>query len=74
MEDVKKEMTTMREALKGKASAIIDKLIQRTYHPFTSEVMTRHLPNKFKLLQTKMFNSSKDPLDHLEAYKTHMNL
>lgn len=74
MEDVKREMTTMKEILKGKARATVDELIQRTDHLFTLEVMARTLLNKFKLPQMEMFNGGKDPLDHLEAYKMHMNL
>lgn len=40
MEDVKKEIATIREALKGKTPVTIDELIQRTDHSSTSEVMT----------------------------------
>lgn len=74
MKEVRKEMTTMREALKRKAPTTIDELIQRTDYPFTPKVMARPLPNKFKPLLMEMFDGSRDPLDHLEAYKTHMNL
>lgn len=59
------------DALKGKAPATIDELIQRTDHPFTPEVMARPLSDKFKLPQMEMFDNSRDPLDQLEAYKTH---
>lgn len=34
MEDVRREMVTMKEALKGKALATIDELIQRMNHLF----------------------------------------
>lgn len=74
MEDVRREMTTIKEALKGKALATFDELIQRMDHPFTLEVMAQPLPNKFKTPQMEMFNGNKDPLDHLEEYKTQMNL
>lgn len=74
MEDVRKKMATMREALKGRTPATVNELIQRTDHPFTPEVMARTLPDKFKPPQMEMFNGGKDPLDHLKTYKTHMNL
>lgn len=74
MEDVRNKMATMKEALKGKALTTIDKLIQRTNHPFTLEVMARPLPDKFKPPQMEMFDGAKDPLEHLEVYKMHMNL
>lgn len=67
-------MATMKNALKGKAPTTIDELIQRTNHPFTPKVMARPLPDKFKSPQMETFDGGKDPLDHLEAYKTHMNL
>lgn len=57
MEDVRKEMATMKETLKGKAPTTVDELIQRMDHPFTSEVMARPLPEKFKPLQMEMFDS-----------------
>lgn len=74
MKDVRREMATMKESLQEKAPTTIDELIQRTNHPFTPKVMARPLPEKFKPPQMEMFDGGKDPLDHLEAYKTHMNL
>lgn len=74
IEDVRKEMATMRKALKGKALATVNELIKRMDHPFTPEVITRPLPDKFKPLQMEMVDGGRDPLDHLEAYKTHLNL
>lgn len=49
MEDVRREMATIKEAIKGKAPTTIDELIQRMDYPFTLEVMARPLPDKFKL-------------------------
>lgn len=74
MEDVRKEIASMRQALKGKALNTFDELIQRVDHPFTVGVMAWLLLNKFKPPQMEMFDGSKDPLDHLEAYKTYMSL
>lgn len=74
MKDVRSEMTTIKEADKGKVPAMVDELIQRMNHPFTLEVMAQPLPNKFKPPQMEMFDNTWDPLNHLEAYKTHMNL
>lgn len=74
MENVRREMKTIKEAIKGKALTTVDELIERTDHPFTLVVMARLLPDKFKPPQIEMFDGGRDPLDHLEAYKTHMNL
>lgn len=73
MEDVRKEMATMREALKGKAPATVNELIQKM-DPFTIKVMARPLLDKFKPPQMEVFDSGKDPLDHLESYKTYMSI
>lgn len=67
MEDVRREMVTMKEAIKGKAPVMVDDLIQRMDHPFTLEVMAWLLPTKFKLPQMKMFDGTWDPINHLEA-------
>lgn len=61
MKDVRKEMASMRETLKGKAPVTINELIQRADHPFTVEEMTRPLLDKFKPPQLEMFNRGKDP-------------
>lgn len=61
MEDVRREMATMKEAIKGKSLATVYKLIQRTDHSFTPEVMTRPLPNKFKPPKMEMFDGGRDP-------------
>lgn len=74
MEDIRRALATMKEDLKGKAPTTVNKLILRIDHPFTPEVMAQPLPDKFKLPQMEMFDGGKDPLDHLEAYKTRMNL
>lgn len=74
MKDVRREMVTIKKAIKGKALATIEELIQRIDHPFTLEVMAQPLLDKFKQPQMEMFEGGKDPLDHLEAYKSYMNL
>ena len=38
--------------------------------PFTTEVLNCPLPPKFYLPQFKSYSGSKDPLDHIESYKT----
>ena len=42
--------------------------------PFTTEVLNRPLPQKFRLPQLKSFDGSRDPLDHIESFKTLMLL
>ena len=38
--------------------------------PFTNEVLNHPLPPKFRLSQLESYDGSKDPLDHIESFKT----
>ena len=38
--------------------------------PFTTEVLNSPLPPKFRLPQLESYDGSKDPLDHIESFKT----
>ena len=42
--------------------------------PFTNEVLNRPFPPKFCLPQFESYDSSKDPLDHIESFKMLMLL
>ena len=42
--------------------------------PFTTEVLNRPLPPKFHLPQLESYDGSRDPLDHIESFKTLMLL
>ena len=41
---------------------------------FTSKIMEEHVPPRFKMRQTKLYDGSANPLDHLEAFKALMLL
>ena len=45
-------------------------MIRRTDSPFIIEVLNRPLPPKFHLPQLESYDGSKDPLDHIESFKT----
>jgi len=47
-------------------SLVVDRLLSRTYSPFTSQVANYRLPEKFKVPQIMSYAGDKDPLDHLE--------
>ncbi|XP_050290547.1 uncharacterized protein LOC126728827 [Quercus robur] len=42
--------------------------------PFTVSVNSFPLPSKFRMLQIESYDGAKDPLDHLESFKTLMHL
>ena len=52
----------------------MDALVQKTESPFTAEVLHFPLLTKFKMLSIEAFDGTKDPVDHLNTYKTQMEL
>ena len=74
MQMMKKRMDFMMNALKGQVLNDLDELVHRTDLPFTASVTSFPLLVKFRILQIETYDRSKDPLDHLESFKTPMHL
>ena len=68
------QMEVMMNALKGWVSSDLDDLVNRTDSPFTAAVNFFPLPHKFCMLHIDSYDGVKDPLDHLETFKTLMYL
>uniref|UniRef100_A0A2N9FAL0 Retrotransposon gag domain-containing protein n=1 Tax=Fagus sylvatica TaxID=28930 RepID=A0A2N9FAL0_FAGSY len=68
--EVKVQMGEIRDAVKGKDTKNLDCLVHKTDSPFTGDVVSYPLPYKFCMPQLESFDGSKDPLDHLESFKT----
>jgi hypothetical protein len=68
------QMGEMKDEFKGRAIQNIDDLVQGTDSPFTKTVISFPLPSKFRMPSLEIFDGSKDPLDHLESFKTVMCL
>ena len=60
--------------MKAQAPETVDHLVGRTDTPFKSHVVNYPLPRKFKMPSMETFDGRKDPLDHLETYKSRMQL
>ena len=71
---MKEQMEVMMKALKGCVSSDLDDLINRTNSSSTIPVNSCPLPQKFRMPQIESYNGVKDPLDHLETFKTLMHL
>ena len=71
---MRKEMDELKSAMMDKGGENLDGMIQRMDSPFTTEVLNRPLPPKFHLPQLESYDGSKDPLDHIESFKTLMLL
>ena len=55
-------------------SSDLDDLVNRTDSPFIASVNSFPLPHKFRMPQIDSYDGVKDPLDHLETFKTLMQL
>ena len=71
---MRKEIDKMKNALKGKSSRNLDGMIKRTDSPFTSEVLECLFPSKSRLPQLETYDRNTDLLEHIESFKTLMNL
>ena len=74
MQAMKEQMEVMMNALKGRVSSDLDNLVNKTDSPLTIPVNSCPLPQKFRMPQIESYNGVKDPLDHLETFKTWMHL
>ena len=70
MKMMKEMMDFMMNTLKGRMSNDLDKLVHRTDLPFIARVTLCPLPVKFCMPQIEAYDRLKDPLDHLESFKT----
>ena len=71
---MKERMDFMMNAFRRWVSSDLDDLVHRTNSPFITSVNSFPLPPKFCMPQVESNNGSKDPLNHLESFKTLMHL
>ena len=71
---MKEWMDLMMNAFRGPVSNDLDELVHRTDSPFTTSVNSFPLSQKFCMLQTESYDRAKDPINHLESFKTLMHL
>ena len=64
----------MKEVVKGRALISMDALVQQPKSLFTAGVVHFPLPAKFRIPQIEPLDGTKDPVDHLNTYKTQMKL
>ena len=74
LRNMRREMDELKNAVKDKAVENLDGMIQRMNSLFMTEVLNRPIPPKFRLPQLDSFDSSRNPLDHIESFKTLMLL
>ena len=74
LREMRKEMEELRNTIKGKMDQSLDRIVRKTDSPFTLAVQECPMPSKFRLPQLEPFDGLKDPLDHLNAFKTTQGL
>ena len=74
MQAMKEQMEVMMNALKGWVSSDLDDLVNWIDSSFTASVNSFPLLHKFCMPQIDSYDGIKDPLDHLETFKTLMHL
>ena len=74
MQAMKEQMEVMMNTLKGRVSSDLDNLVNRTDSSFTIPVNSCPLPQKFRMPQIESYDEVKNPLNHLETFKTLMHL
>jgi len=74
MKNMRKELDEVKNAMKGKTVINLDGMIKWIDSPFTASVLECPLPPKFRLPQLEVYDGTKDPLDHIGAFKTILNL
>ena len=70
LHNMRKEMVELRSAMKDKGGENLDRMIRTIDSPFTTEMLNHPLLPKFRLPQLESYDGSKDPLDHIESFKT----
>ena len=71
---LQQELSCVKEVVRGRAPDTMDTLVQQIESPFTVEVLHFPLPAKFRMPQVEAFDGARDPIDHLNTYKTQMEL
>ena len=72
MDQMKKVMEEMKENMR-RANPIED-LVHRTDSPFTASINGHPLPSKFRLPSLDLYDGTRDPFEHIAAFKTIMHL
>ena len=74
MKSLRRELDEVKNTMKGKPAMNLYGMLDRIDSPFTSIVLESPLPSKFCLPQLEFYDGVKDPLDHIGAFKTILNL
>ena len=74
LREMRKEMDELRSPIREKTDWSLDRMVRRMDSPSIVVVLECPVPSKFRLPQLEVFNGLKDPLDHLNTFKTTLGL
>ena len=74
MQMMKEKMDMMMNALRGWVFTNLDELVHQIDSSFTAQVTFFPIPVKFQMPKVEVYDGSKDPLNHLESFKTLIHL
>ena len=74
LREMRKEMDELRNAIREKTDQSLDRIVRKMDSLFTMAVQECLVPSKFHLPQLEPFDGLKDPLDHLNMFKTTLGL
>ena len=75
LQEMRKQMDELRSTVKGKKNnRSLDSMVRTTDSPFMTAILECPVPSKFRLPQLESFDGLKDPLDHLNTFKTTLGL
>ena len=74
LREMRKEMDELRNAIREKTDQSLDRIVRKMDSPFTVAIQECPVPSKFCLPQLEPFDGLKDPLDHLNTFKTTLGL
>ena len=74
MKSMRRELDKVKNSMKGEMIMNLDGMLKRTDSPFIASILECSLPPKFCLPQLEFYDDTKDPFDHIGAFKAILNL
>lgn len=71
---IQEEIKRLKERLDNMEKGLIDLLVGESKLPLTKKILESPLPPKFKMLQIKPSSGQGDPTEHLETFRSWMEL
>jgi hypothetical protein len=64
-------LASSSQSLNKGTTSLADGLFSNTVSPFTNQITSYRLPDKFKMLDIPVYSGLGDPVEHLKSFRTH---